>query len=108
MSESELTWGRLAHLRDEIAARIGPMPRAIWFVDQPAMTKALVVEAMLPLLESALPSLVFMGGWRGLPVYERKAGDPLTDEDRRAKRWFVAVPGVWVEMSDGGHVMVEV
>lgn len=96
----------LQRMKIELDA-MGPYPKALWFVDQPAGTVAALMHRLEASgIELRQPGDMYVGNFRGLPVYEASAQD-ITDLDRKEGRWFLLVPGVWCEMSDGKHALIK-
>lgn len=126
--EPSLSLDELRRVADELLA-MGPAPTAVWFVDCPDTYRAFLDRltemnppvAQLPALASDLAAHIPLAV-HGIPVVEWQMlyFDPATETIARpdegpAERawlvetfgykriwpWFVALPGVWVQMSDG-------
>lgn len=72
--------------------RRDPTPAAIWFVDRPIAYAA--TERLWPMRYSDQGS----ADWPRLICWNRAAATP---EEWARVPWWAAVPGVWVEYSDG-------
>lgn len=78
-----------------------PRPIALWFVDRDAEYYQVLTEADKDLLEPLSYPLRICG----IPL-RHFTRSIATEEEYAAHPFFCRVPGIWIEMSDGNHVVV--
>lgn len=103
--DKPLTLADLEEAYNKIKA-LGPFPRAIWVVDyEQAWDRIRVqLEAVCPPDPTAPAYLGYRIG--DIPVYVWSSKD-ATPEERKRVPMHGWVPGVWIEMSDGNHMLLK-
>lgn len=84
--------------------------RAIWFVKQSSADEYNFINKLTRGMGETYQNKqdAPFYGYLGVPIYyfdESKTGEQIEFEVK-AGRWFVLVPGIWLEMSDGRHKKV--
>jgi len=89
--------------------QVGPFVRAVWFVDTPIASTGLLELAIqrdwIDMVKYD-KNLMQFPRFNGIPLHEFWNKD-ATKEQYEAFPWFVRCRGIWLEMSDGKHKLLD-
>jgi hypothetical protein len=110
-SEHSLSIGDLDRTIENLNRLFDRSPlRAIWFVKQSVADEQSFLNKLTRGIGATFPNNkdTPFYGYLGVPIYyfdESKTQEQIEFEVK-AGRWFVLMPGIWLEMSDGQHKKV--